>query len=627
MLQQETHTGRSLEEVHSSIDTTKPTGFWRRLLAFLGPAYLVSVGYMDPGNWATDIAGGSQFGYKLVWVLLMSNLMAILLQSLSARLGVVRGKDLAQASRESYPSFINIPLYVLAEIAIAACDLAEVLGMAIGLQLLFGMPLLWGVSLTVLDTFLLLFLINKGMRKMEAFVLALVTIIGGAFVMEMFFAKPDVGELVTGFIPSIPNHDALYIAIGIIGATVMPHNLYLHSSLVQSRKIDRTPQGIWRAIKYNFVDSAVALNLALFVNAAILILAAAAFYENGIHNVTEIQDAHEFLAPLLGTKWAPILFAVALIAAGQSSTLTGTLAGQIVMEGYLNLRIQPWLRRMITRLLAVGPALFVILYFGEDQTGELLVLSQVILSLQLGFAVIPLIHFVSNKERMGEFAIGPWMKTGAWLIATTIVLLNAKLVVDQIIEWLQLVENPALIWLLVVPIAVACGVLLLYITLQPFVNGAAKYARPAKHHQAVRYEPEHKPAYKRIAITLDFTDTDKRVLDNALAIGTPSAEYLLIHIVETAGALILGQDIKDLETTSDWDNLQRYAEDLRSRGYNVKVKLGFGNPKQHIPNIVHQFEADLLVMGSHGHKIMKDLVLGTTINAVRHAVKVPMLIV
>lgn len=629
MLQPEIKMGKSLEEVHSSIDTTKPTTFWRRLFAFLGPAYLVSVGYMDPGNWATDIAGGSQFGYKLIWVLLMSNLMAILLQSLSARLGVVRGKDLAQASRESYPPYINVPLYVLAEIAIAACDLAEVLGMAIGLQLLFGMPLLWGVSLTVLDTFLLLFLINKGMRKMEAFVLALVTIIGGAFVMEMFFAKPDMGELASGFVPSIPNHSALYIAIGIIGATVMPHNLYLHSSLVQSRKISRTPTGIWQAIKYNFIDSAVALNLALFVNAAILILAAAAFYKNGIYSVTEIQDAHEFLAPLLGTKWAPILFAVALIAAGQSSTLTGTLAGQIVMEGYLNLRIQPWLRRMITRLLAVGPALFVIIYFGEDQTGELLVLSQVILSLQLGFAVIPLIHFVSNKERMGEFAIGPWIKAASWLIAVTIVVLNGKLVLDQIITWLQESDNPILIWLLVVPVALACALLLLYIALQPFVSSAAGLVKPGKHHQAVSYAPapETKPVYKRIAITVDFSDADKRVLDNAITIGTPSAEYLLIHIVETAGALVMGQEIKDMETTSDWDNLQRYADDLRSRGYSVRVQLGFGSPKQRIPKIVHNFEADLLVMGSHGHKIMKDLILGTTINAVRHAVKIPMLIV
>ena len=380
---------KSLEEVHASVDTTSKKGFWKKLLSFMGPAYLVSVGYMDPGNWATDIAGGSQFGYRLIWVLLMSNLMALLLQSLSARLGVVRGKDLAQASRETYPRLINVPLYILAEIAIAACDLAEVLGMAIGLQLLFGIPLLWGVTLTVLDTFLLLFLINQGMRKMEAFILMLVSIIGFAFIMEMIFAKPDMGALVRGFIPSIPNSNALYIAIGIIGATVMPHNLYLHSSLVQSRKFERSQDGIAKALKFNFIDSAIALNLALFVNASILILAAAAFFRNGMFTVSEIKDAHQFLAPLLGSKWAPILFAVALIAAGQSSTLTGTLAGQIVMEGYLNLRIQPWLRRMITRLIAVVPALFVIVYYGEDQTGKLLIFSQVILSLQLGFAVIP----------------------------------------------------------------------------------------------------------------------------------------------------------------------------------------------------------------------------------------------
>ena len=314
--------GKSLEEVNASVDTTGKTGFWRRLLSFLGPAYLVSVGYMDPGNWATDIAGGSMFGYKLLWVLLMSNLMALLLQSMSARLGVVRGKDLAQASRECYPKIVNIPLYILAEIAIAACDLAEVLGMAIGLQLLFGLPLIWGVSLTVLDTFLLLFLINQGMRKMEAFVLALVSIIGGAFVIEMIFAKPALGDIVGGLVPSIPNNDALYIAIGIIGATVMPHNLYLPCCLVVSRKIERSEEGIRRAIKFNCIDSAVALNLALFVNAAIVILAAATFYKNGLHEVAEIKDAHKFLAPLLGTQWAPVLFAVALIAAGQSSTLT-----------------------------------------------------------------------------------------------------------------------------------------------------------------------------------------------------------------------------------------------------------------------------------------------------------------
>ena len=369
---------KSLEEVNESVDTRKKGGFFRKLLAFAGPAYLVSVGYMDPGNWATDIAGGSQFGYKLIWVLLMSNIMAVLLQSLSARLGIVRGRDLAQASRESYPPFVNIVLYILAEIAIAACDLAEVLGMAIGLQLLFGLPLLWGVCLTLLDTFLLLFLINRGMRKMEAFILILVTTIGLAFLMEMIFARPDIGELLTGFIPSLPDSAALYIAIGIIGATVMPHNLYLHSSLVQTRKFEKSESKIREAIKFNFIDSVVALNLAFFVNAAILVLAATTFYKAGMFNVTEIKDAHRFLEPLLGTQWAPVLFAVALIAAGQSSTLTGTLAGQIVMEGYLNLRIQPWIRRIITRLLAIIPAVLTIVFLGEGATGQLLILSQVI---------------------------------------------------------------------------------------------------------------------------------------------------------------------------------------------------------------------------------------------------------
>ena len=396
---------KSLEEVNQSVATEhKKTGF-RKILAFLGPAYLVSVGYMDPGNWATDIAGGSQFGYTLVWVLLMSNLMALLLQSLSARLGIVTQRDLAQASRETYSKYINYILYFLAEIAIAACDLAEVLGMAIGINLLFGIPLFEGVLITVLDTFLLLFLINKGIRKMEAFIIVLVAIIGLSFIFEMIFAQPEVPKILAGLIPSIPNSAALYIAIGIIGATVMPHNLYLHSSLVQTRKFDRSPAGIKQALKYNLIDSTIALNLAFFVNAAILILAAATFHKNGMFEVAEIQDAHQFLEPLLGTKWAPILFAVALIAAGQSSTVTGTLAGQIVMEGYLHLRIQPWVRRILTRLIAIVPALIVISIYGESVTGKLLVLSQVILSLQLGFAIIPLIHFVCDKSNMNGFYI------------------------------------------------------------------------------------------------------------------------------------------------------------------------------------------------------------------------------
>lgn len=618
---------KSLEEVNASIDTTNKTGFWRKLFSFLGPAYLVSVGYMDPGNWATDIAGGSQFGYRLIWVLLMSNLMALLLQSLSARLGVVRGKDLAQASRETYPKIINIPLYILAEIAIAACDLAEVLGMAIGLQLLFGLPLVWGVTLTVLDTFLLLLLINQGMRKMEAFILALVSIIGGAFVLEMIFAKPVFSEIASGLVPSIPSNEALYIAIGIIGATVMPHNLYLHSSLVQTRKFERTSEGIRRAIKFNVIDSAVALNLALFVNAAILILAAATFYKNGYFEVAEIKDAHKFLEPLLGTKWAPVLFAVALIAAGQSSTLTGTLAGQIIMEGYLNLRIQPWLRRMITRLLAVGPALFVIIYFGEEQTGKLLIFSQVILSMQLGFAVVPLIHFVSSPVRMGNFAIGPKVKAAAWLSAAIIVILNAKLVYEQLSEWLNTASNPLVIWLTAVPVAVACLVLLLYITFQPWVVKAFQAPPVAAHFQPVAYKTPTKPIYSRIAMTVDFSEVDKHVIDNALAIGNQAASYILIHIVETAGALVMGPDIEDFETYSDQQNLERYATDLRNKGYQVTVQLGYGNPKKSIPKIVKIFDAELLVMGSHGHRLVKDLILGTTIDSVRHSVKIPVLVV
>ena len=367
-------TTASLSEVNASVETSGKIGYRRKLLAFIGPAYLVSVGYMDPGNWATDIAGGSQFGYKLIWVLLMSNLIAQLLQGLCIRLGLVRGRDLAQASRELFPQPINIFLYILAEIAIAACDLAEVLGMAIALQLLFNIPLLWGVCICILDTFLVLLLLKQGIQKLEAFIISLIAIIGMAFFAQMIFAAPSVSEIALGFIPSIPNSTALYIAIGIIGATVMPHNLYLHSSLVQTRKIGRSTKDIKMAFKFNLIDSTIALNIAFFVNAAILILAGSVFYKHGLYGVADIQDAHRLLEPMLGTRWAPILFAIALLCSGQSSTITGTLAGQIVMEGYLNLRIQPWLRRLITRSIAIIPAFFAIKYFGEESTGELLVL-------------------------------------------------------------------------------------------------------------------------------------------------------------------------------------------------------------------------------------------------------------
>ncbi|HEY4336766.1 MAG TPA: Nramp family divalent metal transporter, partial [Puia sp.] len=433
----------SLSEVHGSIDTTVRKGpWWRQLFVFFGPAYLVSVGYMDPGNWATDLAGGSRFGYTLIWVLLMSNLMAILLQNLAARLGIVRGRDLAQANREIYPAYINIPLYILAEIAIAACDLAEVLGMAIGLQLLTGLPLVYGVCITVLDTFLLLYLQRMGMRRMEAFVIGLIAIVGGSFFVEIMLARPAAADIVSGLVPRLPNKEALYIAIGIIGATVMPHNLYLHSALVQTRKILPGATHVRKALKINFLDSAVALNLAFLVNAAILILAATVFFRTGRTDVASIKDAHQLL-PMLGTL-APKLFAIALIASGQSSTLTGTLAGQIVMEGYLQLRINPWVRRLLTRLLAIVPAVIVIILFGEKEVDNLLVLSQVFLSVQLGFAVIPLIQFVSDRATMGEFTIKPVIKILAWVTASLLVYLNIKLVVE---EASPLMSGPGNFWI------------------------------------------------------------------------------------------------------------------------------------------------------------------------------------
>ena len=619
---------KSLEEVNQSVATEhKKTGF-RKILAFLGPAYLVSVGYMDPGNWATDIAGGSQFGYTLVWVLLMSNLMALLLQSLSARLGIVTQRDLAQASRETYSKYINYILYFLAEIAIAACDLAEVLGMAIGINLLFGIPLFEGVLITVLDTFLLLFLINKGIRKMEAFIIVLVAIIGLSFIFFFFFAQPEVPKILAGLIPSIPNSAALYIAIGIIGATVMPHNLYLHSSLVQTRKFDRSPAGIKQALKYNLIDSTIALNLAFFVNAAILILAAATFHKNGMFEVAEIQDAHQFLEPLLGTKWAPILFAVALIAAGQSSTVTGTLAGQIVMEGYLHLRIQPWVRRILTRLIAIVPALIVISIYGESVTGKLLILSQVILSLQLGFAIIPLIHFVSDKSKMNGFHISKTTQAVSWIIAAIIVSLNAKLVYDEITTWLATSEHPAIIWFTVVPLAFGFLALLLYIIVKPFIARAkSNIENHSPHHLKLQYVQKEIYNKKNIAISVDFSKADEAALNNAFELGGINAQYTLIHIVETVGALMYGGNIADHETTIDGKLLLEYKDMLSQKGFKIETELGFGKPNTVIPNIINQGNFDVLVMGTHGHTGLKDILFGTTVDKLRHKISIPLLIV
>lgn len=619
---------KSLEEVNETVATQGKKSTFRKILAFFGPAYLISVGYMDPGNWATDLAGGSQFGYALIWVLLMSNIMALLLQSLSARLGIVTQRDLAQASRETYSPFINYILYFLAEIAIAACDLAEVLGMAIGLNLLFDISLINGVIITVLDTFLLLFLINKGMRKMEAFIIALVAIIGFSFVFEMIFAEPEVSKIFGGLIPSLPGEAALYIAIGIIGATVMPHNLYLHSSLVQTRKFDRSKEGIKQALKYNFMDSAIALNLAFFVNAAILILAAATFYKNGMFEVAEIQDAHMLLEPLLGTKWAPILFAVALIAAGQSSTITGTLAGQIIMEGYLNLRIQPWVRRIITRLIAIVPAVVTILYFGESVTGKLLILSQVILSLQLGFAIIPLIHFVSDKSKMKGFHIGKVTQIASWIIALIIVSLNAKLVYDEIKGWLETAENPTILWFTIVPLSIGFLILLLYIVFKPFIT-KAKHAieNHSPHLLKLNFEEAKTTNKKEIAVSVDFSTADEIALNSAIELGGKEANYTLIHIVETVGAIMYGSKTDDHETTIDEKLLLEYKEILTEKGFKVVTKLGFGKPDKSIPTIINEGNFDVLVMGTHGHTGIKDILFGTTVNKLRHKISIPLLIV
>ncbi|MES2485975.1 MAG: Nramp family divalent metal transporter [Bacteroidota bacterium] len=624
----ENRNSHSLEEVHESVSVNQTKSPWKKVLAFFGPAYMISVGYMDPGNWATDIAGGSQFGYSLLWVLLMSNLMALLLQSLSARLGIVTRRDLAQASRETYPKGVNMFLWFLAEIAIAACDLAEVLGMAIGLKLLFDLPMLWGVGITMFDTFLLLFLMNKGIKKMEAFIIGLIAIIGLSFLAEMFFAQPDPVGIVKGLVPTMPNMEALYIAIGIIGATVMPHNLYLHSSLVQTRKFDRTFQGIKQAIRYNMIDSVIALNLAFFVNAAILILAAATFFTNGFHDIADIQDAHKLLEPMLG-NWAAILFALALIAAGQSSTITGTLAGQIVMEGYLHLRIQPWVRRIVTRLIAILPAFLTIWYAGEESVGSLLVFSQVVLSLQLGFAIIPLIHFVSDKVKMKEFAIGPWTKTAAWTITLVIVALNVSLVYDEIHGWIKESENPVYIWALVVPVAAFTAGMLIYIAVEPFVLKKRAKANPGLHlTPATLKELPERQMYRNIAIALDFSKTDGQTLASALQLGGKEATYTLMHIVETVGAMVHGEDAHDFETNTDKEFLEKYKESLGQQGYTVNTQLSFGSPKKAIPKIINDNGTfDILILGAHGHSFFKDLIFGTTVDAVRHKVKIPVLII
>jgi manganese transport protein len=610
---------QSLGEVHETVDTTNSPKGWRRILAFLGPAYLVSVGYMDPGNWATDLQGGAQFGYSLIWVLLMSNLMALLLQGLSARLGIVRRRDLAQANREVYPPLVNFSLYVFAEVAIAACDLAEVLGMALGIYLLTGLPLIWGVAITV-------WLQRYGIRKLEAFIIALVAVIGLSFLIEIFLAKPDLSLVAKGFIPSMLNNNALYIAVGIIGATVMPHNLYLHSALVQTRKIKPDAQSIKRALKYNMIDSTIALNAAFFVNAAILVLAASVFFSTGNTQVAKIEDAHQLLAPLLGSKLAPMLFAIALIAAGQSSTITGTLAGQIVMEGYLKLRINPLLRRLITRLIAITPAVLTILIYGNEKIDALLVLSQVILSVQLGFAVIPLIHFVSDKHTMGEFAIKMPTKIAAWLVAIVLVFLNVKMVVEQALPLFQ--EEGNWIWKILIVIGAIIFIwLFLMMTFLPFVRDRKLRDIARMHNDTPILENLDVRETRCIAVSLDFTDADKKLIAYAIAQGKQQVDYVLLHIVESASARYFGDSSDDYETRKDQERLDDFALQLQNAGFRVKVVLGYKNRVTEIVRIVKDAGADMLVMGAHRHRGLKDYIFGETIESVRHELEIPVLIV
>ena len=594
------------------------------MLSFLGPAYLISVGYMDPGNWATDLAGGSKFGYSLIWVLLMSNLMALLLQGLSARLGIVRGRDLAQANREAYPKYINLALYLLAEVAIAACDLAEVLGMAIGIQLLTGLPLIWGVSITILDTFLLLYLQKMGMRKMEAFIISLVAVVAISFLIEIIFAGPVIGEIAHGFIPTALSDEALYIGIGIIGATVMPHNLYLHSALVQTRKIERSNAGIKQALKFNRIDTTIALNLAFFVNAAILILAATVFFKTGNSQVAEIKEAHRLLPNFLGNL-APKLFAIALIAAGQSSTITGTLAGQIIMEGYLSLRINPWVRRLLTRLLAIIPALLVIGIYGEEKVNSLLVLSQVILSLQLGFAIIPLIHFVSDKKTMGDFVISPITKMTAWAIAGILVFLNLSMLTNEVASsWYTAAVFSKIGFISLGLVSLA---LLLYILLFPLFKTVQKSASIQMHPDLELINQLDIPEFKVIAIALDFSEKDQKLLSFAIGQGKENTRYVLVHVVESASAKLLGTDSDDYETRKDKERMDGYVNQLQQRGYLVEGHLGFRNRAKEIVRIVKELNADMLVAGAHGHTGLKDFIYGETVNTVRHELKIPVLIV
>ncbi|HNY28147.1 MAG TPA: Nramp family divalent metal transporter [Candidatus Sumerlaeota bacterium] len=615
---------KSLEEVHSTVETHHAK-LWKRIFAFAGPAYLISVGYMDPGNWATDLEGGSRFGYALIWVILMANLMAVLLQTLAARLGIVTGKDLAQACRAEYPRFASFSLWILCEIAITAMDLAEVLGTLLGLNLLFGLPLLWGAVITLLDTFLLLAIQKFGIRKMEAFVLSLISVIAGGFMVNLFLAKPDWGSAASGLVPSLPE-GSLYIILGIVGATVMPHNLYLHSSLVQTRRVSRIVDSKAAACRYNLLDSAIALNAAFFVNSAILILAAAVFYRQGIV-VTEIQQADQLLEELLGSRAAPIAFGLALLASGQSSTLTGTLAGQVVMEGLVKVKLKPHLRRLITRVIALLPAVAVILIAGDEGTYKLLILSQVILSLQLPFAIVPLVHFTSDKLKMGSFVSRWWVKALAWITSAVIIALNGKLGYDQILKWVT-GDVPAIVSILTVGLAAAIVLFLLYLILLPLLRGDRSWTEEKADSALAVIQGIETHPLKHIAAALGRDKSDTATVSRALSLAKAEKALLtLIHVADSALVQVYSGEGYDEHTRDDEQYLLEIAEELRSSDVAVEIALAYGDPAKELVAFTKSHHVDLLVMGSHGHRLVGDLLWGETVDPVRHRVDIPVLVV
>ena len=655
---------RSLDEVHATVPI--PRTWWRRFFAFSGPALMVSVGYMDPGNWGTDLAAGSQFQHRLLWVLAMSNLMALLLQTLATRLGIVTGRDLAQACRDRYPRPTSYGLWALTEIAIAATDLAEVIGTIIGLKLLFGVDYLWGLGIAAGDTLLLLALQRRGIRLIELMTLLLVAIIAGSFVFEIVLARPDWAAVAWGFVPGLAveaPRDSLYVAIGMLGATVMPHNLYLHSALVQTRAFSPDEAGKRLACKYNFFDSLLALNFAFFINAAILVLAATLFTSK----VEALPEAHNLLH-LWGAGTASVLFAVALLASGQSSTLTGTIAGQVVMEGFLQLRIKPWLRRLMTRGVAILPALLVLSlagnYTDEDRQEvataiasclgpanpleavtlsaaghhtwkvepvdkrllSLLLLSQVTLSFQLPFAIVPLVQMTSDRRHMGRFANNAIVKVLAWTCAGIVLTLNVAWVVMQMQEWgddlVKDGQSPWWIYGTVGPVAGLIALFLGWVTIYPYLR--QRLPKPT----ALTLPALVGVQYRRIGVAVEFTPADETVLVHAAALARHhGAPLLLLHVVEGPGATLYGPETADLESEQDRRNMAHLVDHIRGQGFDAEGALGFGTPSDELVRLTTTHHVDVLVLGTHGHRFLADLALGSTVAPVLHRLTIPVVVV